>query len=283
MGVTVVGVRFKRGSKIYDFSPNGLNNLQPGDEVIVQTSRGREMGRVVIGPHEVPDDKIVGELKPVERLATSLDRLQAQRFRRREAKALEKCREKVAEHGLPMKVVSAEYNFDGTRLVFAFTAEKRVDFRALVRDLAHTFRARIELRQIGVRDETKLCGGLGSCGRELCCRSWLAEFSPVSIKMAKHQGLPLSPMEISGVCGRLLCCLAFEDPLYVEARARLPKVGAQVTTEQGPGKVVGVNVLAETVNVRLESDEVVEVAAAELGTARAGQAVAQARKADDEE
>lgn len=276
MGVTVVGVRFKRGSKIYDFSPNGLNNLQPGDEVIVQTSRGREMGRVVIGPHEVPDDEIVGELKPVERLATSLDRLQAQRFRRREAKALEKCREKVAEHGLPMKVVSAEYNFDGTRLVFAFTAEKRVDFRALVRDLAHTFRARIELRQIGVRDETKLCGGLGSCGRELCCRSWLAEFSPVSIKMAKHQGLPLSPMEISGVCGRLLCCLGYEDDYYVETRARLPKVGELLQTPDGIGKVLSVNCLQESVCVQLESEAIVHVSIEDV------QRVDQARAARSE-
>ncbi len=279
MGATVVGVRFKRASKVYDFSLNGLSDLKPGDEVIVETSRGREMGRVIIGPHQVDDDKIVGELKPVERRATPLDRLQAQRFRRREAKALAKCREKVAEHGLPMKVVDAEYSYDGTRLVFAFTAEKRVDFRALVRDLARTFHARIELRQIGVRDETKLCGGIGACGRELCCRAWLTEFSPVSIKMAKHQGLPLSPMEISGVCGRLLCCLSFEDQYYVEARSRLPKVGAQVLTAEGPGRVIGVNVLKETVSVRLESEAVIEVEAAGLQNG----AAAQARHDEDDE
>ncbi len=279
MGVMVVGVRFKRASKVYDFGLNGLSDLRPGDEVIVETSRGREMGRVIIGPHQVDEDEIVGELKPVERRATSLDRLQAQRFHRREARALAKCREKVAEHGLHMKVVSAEYSYDGTRLVFAFTAEKRVDFRALVRDLARTFHARIELRQIGVRDETKLCGGIGTCGRELCCKAWLTEFSPVSIKMAKHQGLPLSPLEISGVCGRLLCCLGFEDQYYVEARARLPKVGTQVHTGEGPGKVIGVNALKETVSVRLESEVILEVAAAEL---RDG-AMAGARPGEDED
>ncbi len=276
MGIMVIGVRFKRASKVYDFGLNGLTDLQPGDEVIVETSRGRELGRVIIGPHEVDEDEIVGELKPVERRATPQDRLEAQRYRRREAKALAKCREKVAEHGLPMKVVDAEYSFDGSRLVFSFTAEKRVDFRALVRDLARTFHARIELRQIGVRDETKLCGGVGSCGRELCCRSWLTEFSPVSIKMAKHQGLPLSPMEISGVCGRLLCCLSFEDPYYIEARGRLPKVGAQVITPEGPGRVVGINALKETLNVRLESDAVVEFEAAEV--TRAGEAAVPVRK-----
>lgn len=264
MGAMVVGVRFKRASKMYDFSTNGLDDLQAGDEVIVETSRGREMGRVIIGPHQVDDEQIVGELKPVERRATPLDRLQARRFRRREAKALEECRQKVAEHGLPMKLVDAEYNYDGTRLVFSFTAEKRVDFRELVRDLAKAFHARIELRQIGVRDEAKLCGGVGCCGRELCCGAWMTDFNPVSIKMAKHQGLPLSPMEISGVCGRLLCCLGFEEQYYVDARKALPKVGSEVTIAEGRGRVVGVNVLKESVSVLLESETVVEVEASVL-------------------
>ncbi len=279
MGTIVVGVRFKHTSKVYDFRPNGLTDLQPGDEVIVETSRGREMGLVIIGPHEVDDAQIVGELKPVERRATPADRLQASRFQRRELKALDKCREKVAEHGLPMKVVGAEYNYDGTRLVFSFTAEKRVDFRELVRDLAKTFHARIELRQIGVRDETKLFGGVGPCGRELCCRAWMTEFSPVSIKMAKHQGLPLSPTEISGVCGRLLCCLGFEDEHYVEVRGRLPKPGHQVMTADGPGKVIGINALKETITVRLESEAVVEIAVADLE----GAAAAQGRPAEGDE
>jgi len=280
MGTMVVGVRFRRVSKLYDFSTNGLNDLKAGDEVIVETSRGRELGRVIIGPHEVDEAQIVGELKPVERRATPLDRLQARRFQRREARALEKCRRKVAEHGLPMKVVGAEYNYDGTRLVFSFTADKRVDFRELVRDLAKAFHARIELRQIGVRDEAKLFGGLGPCGRELCCRAWMTDFSPVSIKMAKHQGLPLSPTEISGVCGRLLCCLAFEEEHYAEARSVLPKVGAEVTTPEGRGKVVAVNALKESVNVLLESEAVIEVEAAAL---RQGAAPAEESEVEGEE
>lgn len=264
MAPMVVGVRFKRASKMYDFGTNGLDDLKAGDEVIVETSRGREMGRVIIGPHEVDAAQIVGELKPVERRATPLDRLQARRFQHRQAKALETCIQKVAEHGLPMKVVDAEYNYDGTRLVFSFTAEKRVDFRELVRDLAKAFHARIELRQIGVRDEAKLCGGAGGCGRELCCRTWMTEFSPVSIRMAKHQGLPLSPMEISGVCGRLLCCLGFEEQYYVDARSRLPKVGSEVITPEGRGKVIGINALKESVSVLVESEAIVEIEAAAL-------------------
>jgi cell fate regulator YaaT (PSP1 superfamily) len=265
MGTTVVGVRFRRASKVYYFDPGEIGDLKPGDEVIVETSRGRELGRVIVGPQEVDEAEIVGELKPVERRAIAADRLDALRYQRREASALERCREMVAAHGLPMKVVSAEYSYDGSRLVFSFAADKRVDFRGLVRDLAKAFRARIELRQIGVRDEAKLMGGLGTCGRELCCRAWLAEFTPVSIKMAKHQGLPLSPAEISGQCGRLLCCLGFEDDCYVEATAGLPKVGQSVTTSDGPGRVVGVNALKQTVNVQLESKAVIEVAAEELG------------------
>jgi len=264
MGTIVVGVRFRRASKLYYFAPGELADLQPGEEVIVETSRGRELGRVIIPPREVDEAEIVGELKPVERRATTEDRLNAVHFQRREAAALRKCREEVARHQLPMKVVSAEYNYDGTRLVFSFTAEKRVDFRELVRDLAKAFQARIELRQIGVRDECKLIGGVGSCGRTLCCQSWLTEFNPVSIKMAKHQGLPLSPMEISGVCGRLLCCLGFEDEYYVETRARLPKVGELLLTPEGVGKVVSVNALKESVNVQLESEAIIEVPADEV-------------------
>lgn len=281
MGATVVGVRFKRASKVYYFGPGNMPDLGPGDEVIVETSRGREMGRIVVGPQEVEDQEIIGQLKPVERRATPLDRLQAVRHQRHEGAALQRCREMVAEHNLPMKVVGAEYNFDGTRLVFAFTAEKRVDFRELVRELAKTFKARIELRQIGVRDEAKLMGGLGCCGRELCCRAWLTEFNPVSIKMAKHQGLPLSPQEISGLCGRLLCCLGFEDEFYVEARGRLPKPGQMVVTQEGPGKVVGVSALKGTANVQLESEAVIEVSAEELERATSPAQAAPARRTDE--
>lgn len=264
MGTTVVGVRFRHASKLYYFSPGELADLAPGDDVIVETSRGRELGRVIIGPREVSEEEIVGELKPVERRATPADRLQALRFQRRERIALQRCRQKVEAHGLPMKVVGAEYNYDGTRLVFSFTADKRVDFRELVRDLAKTFHTRIELRQIGVRDEAKLMGGIGTCGRELCCRGWLPEFNPVSIKMAKQQDLPLSPMEISGLCGRLLCCLGYENSYYTEAKARLPKIGESVPTSSGQGRVVGINALKETVNVQLESEAIIEVSAEEL-------------------
>ncbi len=280
MGATVVGVRFKRASKVYYFGPGNLPDLGPGDEVIVETSRGREMGRIVVGPQEVEDQEIIGQLKPVERRATPLDRLQAVRHQRHEGAALQRCREMVAEHNLPMKVVGAEYNYDGTRLVFAFTAEKRVDFRELVRELAKTFKARIELRQIGVRDEAKLMGGLGCCGRELCCRAWLTEFNPVSIKMAKHQGLPLSPQEISGLCGRLLCCLGFEDEFYVVARSRLPKTGQMVITQEGPGKVLGVNVLKGTANVQLESEAIIEVSAEDLERASSSAQAAPAARGD---
>jgi cell fate regulator YaaT (PSP1 superfamily) len=177
------------------------------------------------------------------------------------SKALEVGREKVAEYGLPMKMIKAEYNFDGSLLVFYFTAEKRVDFRDLVRDLAKTFKTKIELKQVGVRDEAKLIGGLGRCGRPLCCTSFLSEFTPVSIKMAKRQDLPLNPTEISGLCGRLLCCLTYENEYYVEAKEKLPRIGAKVNTDYGPGKVIGVNVLKETVNVKLESEVTVEVPA----------------------
>ncbi|MBC7224854.1 MAG: stage 0 sporulation family protein [Anaerolineae bacterium] len=261
---TVVGVRFKPATKVYYFDPGDLLDLKEGEHVIVETARGREMGQVVLPPTEVPDEEVVGQLKKVLRRATAWDATQADHYRAREAKALERCREKVREHGLPMKVIAAEYSFDGSRLVFYFTAEKRVDFRALVRDLARTFKTRIELRQVGVRDEAKLRGGIGLCGRELCCRTWLSEFSPVSIRMAKQQDMPLNPADISGICGRLLCCLAYENDVYAEIKARLPKVKSIVETPHGPGKVVAVNALKETVSVQLESEAIMEVHASEL-------------------
>jgi cell fate regulator YaaT (PSP1 superfamily) len=187
-------------------------------------------------------------------------------YRRLEPKTLEVCREKVAEYGLPMRVVKAEYNFDGSHLVFYFVAEKRIDFRDLVRDLANTLKTKIELRQIGVRDEVKLMGGLGRCGRPLCCISFLSEFNPVSIKMAKQQDLPLSPMEISGLCGRLLCCLTYENEYYTEVRSNLPQIGEKVTTSYGSGKVTGINILKETVSVELESEVTVEIPAKDIGS-----------------
>lgn len=254
----VVGVRFGPATKIYSFDPGEFDDLQAGDYVIVETVRGRELGRVVQPPHEVPEGEIVGKLKPVVRKAEPWDLLLAESFAAKEKEALEICKAKVAEHQLPMKLVRAEYNFDGSHLTFYFTAEHRVDFRALVRDLAKTFKTRIELRQIGVRDEAKLMGGLGPCGRPLCCSTWLCEFAPTSIKMAKQQDLPLNPSEISGICGRLLCCLSYEHNFYAEVKARLPKVGSTITTPEGPGKVISHNVLAGTVRVQLPSEAIIE-------------------------
>lgn len=261
---TVVGVRFRPATKVYYFDPGDFLDLKAGEYVVVDTARGRELGTVVIPPREVPPEEVVGQLKKVVRRATSWDAAQATYYRAREEEALARCREKVEEHKLPMKLISAEYSYDGSRLVFYFTAEKRVDFRTLVRDLARIFKNRIELRQVGVRDEAKLLGGLGLCGRELCCCTWLAEFNPVSIRMAKQQDMPLNPADISGICGRLLCCLAYENDLYGEVKERLPKLKTIIETPHGPGQVVGINVLKETVSVQLESEAIVEVRPTEL-------------------
>ncbi len=260
----VVGVRFNAASKVYYFDPTGYEDLQVGEYVIVETSRGEEVGKVVIAPRKVCDEEIVGQLKGVQGKASALELTQMTYYRHKEQDALIRCHDKVVEHDLPMKVVRAEYNYDGSRLVFFFTAEQRVDFRKLVQDLARSFKARIELRQIGVRDEAKLLGGIGRCGRTLCCTTWLTEFDPVSIKMAKQQDLPLSPMEISGVCGRLLCCLAYEDEHYVKVKQDMPKRGTVIDTPQGRGKVAQVNVIKETVLVELETEVIVEVSQQEL-------------------
>jgi cell fate regulator YaaT (PSP1 superfamily) len=260
----VIGVRFNPANKVYFFDPAGIEDLTIGEYVIVETSRGEEAGRVVITPHQVRDQDIVGRLKSVNRKASAVDLTQLAYYRFREDDALLRCREKVEQHNLPMKVVRAEYNYDGSRLVFFFTAEKRIDFRKLVQDLARSFKARIELRQIGVRDEAKLMGGFGRCGQMLCCATWLTDFSPVSIKMAKQQDLPLSPMEISGVCGRLLCCLAYENDYYTDIKKRLPKRGETIDTPHGRGRVVQLNVIKETVQVELESQVTVEVSHEEL-------------------
>jgi cell fate regulator YaaT (PSP1 superfamily) len=267
----IVGVRFKPATKVYYFDPTGFEDLKAGEYVIVETARGQEAGKVVIAPSEVADQEIVGHLKGVTRRATAIDLSQMIHYQFREQEAVSRCRAKVVEHGLPMKVVRAEYNYDGSRLLFFFTAEKRIDFRKLVQDLARSFRARIELRQIGVRDEAKLIGGVGKCGRCLCCASWLADFDPVSIKMAKQQDLPLSPMEISGTCGRLLCCLSYENEHYVHVKQKLPRVGSFVETSRGRGKVVEVNVIQESVRVEVEGQVYLEVLGEELEASKAAE------------
>ncbi|MCS6841343.1 MAG: stage 0 sporulation family protein [Roseiflexus sp.] len=249
----VVGIRFKDSGKTYYFDPNGIEALAQGEYVIVETVRGPELAKVAYPPRLVDPEEIVGELKPVLRRAEPLDFERLRQLNSRQDELLARCAEKIQEHGLPMRLVKAEYSFDGSRLTFYFTAEKRVDFRALVRDLARTFRTRIELRQIGPRDEAKLLGGIGPCGRLLCCATFLPDYARVSIKMAKDQDLPLNPAKISGVCGRLLCCLSYEHEHYVSVKSRMPRKGTWVQTPDGPGEVVGVNVLRETVIVALAS------------------------------
>jgi len=260
----VVGVRFRNSTKVYYFSPADVSDLEQGDYVIVETARGQAAGTITFSPREVPAKEIPGQLKGILRRATAVDLTDMERYQQREKQALVRCRDKVAEFGLPMKVIRAEYSFDGAYLTFFFAAEKRVDFRALVKDLARTFKARIELRQVGVRDEVKLLGGYGLCGRPHCCSTWMTEFKPISIRMAKQQDLPLSPMEISGVCGRLLCCLAYENDFYCEVKKRMPRPGSEVQTAQGSGHVVALNVLDESVDVRLADDTVHRFALHEL-------------------
>jgi cell fate regulator YaaT (PSP1 superfamily) len=260
----IVGIRFKPVTKVYYFAPGGFRDLAEDDPVIVETARGEELGWVKYSFRVVPDEEIKGTLKPISRRATPLDLALMEECRAREEQALEKCREKVTELSLPMKVIRAEYSFDGRRLLFAFISEQRVDFRELVRVLARSFRTRIEMKQIGARDEAKLIGGYGRCGRELCCSTWLTEFHPVSIKMAKQQDLPLAPSEISGLCGRLLCCLAYENEQYSEFKKSLPKVGSQVVTAHGKGVIIGLNVLTESALVELPSELTVEVKADEI-------------------
>lgn len=260
----VVGIRFKCVTKMYYFSPGEFTDLAVSDPVIVETALGEELGWVVMPPTVIQDEDIKGRLKPVLRRANPLDLTSMADYQQREAAALDRCREKVAELGLPMKVIKAEYSFDGQRLLFSFLSEDRVDFRELVRVLARSFRARIEMKQIGARDEAKLLGGFGRCGRRLCCSCWLAEFHPVSIKMAKQQDLPLTPAEISGVCGRLLCCLAYENEQYADIKQTMPRVGTQVNTAEGKGVVVGLNVLTESAQVELQSELTIEVKSSEL-------------------
>jgi len=266
----VVGVEFRPVTKIYHFDPAGHNDLQVGEYVVVDTAQGHEVGMVAIPPREVPQQELSGPLKPVLRRANAWDMLQKDQYQHQEAEALNLCRQKVAELGLPMKVVRTEYNFDGGRLMIYYSAEKRVDFRNLVREFAKIFKTRIEMKQIGARDEAKLLDGIGRCGRRLCCSSWLREFYQISIKMAKTQDLPLNPSEISGVCGRLLCCLSYENETYAELKKTLPKVGATVKTPKGTGVVQGVFALKERVEVRLEDDTIAVFDASELETDKKG-------------
>lgn len=255
--VKVVGIRFRNAGKIYYFGPGKLQ-LKAGMHAIVETARGVEMGTVMTDPREVSEESVVQPLKPVIRIATEQDEKQAEKNRQKEKEAFKICLEKIAKHKLDMKLVEAEYTFDNNKLLFYFTADGRIDFRELVKDLAAVFRTRIELRQIGVRDETKIRGGIGICGRELCCHTYLSEFAPVSIKMAKEQNLSLNPTKISGVCGRLMCCLTNEEETYEELNNNLPSAGETVTTPEGlKGEVQSLSVLRQLVRVivTLDNDE----------------------------
>ena len=251
----VIGVRFRTAGKVYFFDPLQLE-IKRGDHVIVETARGIEFGTVVAGVHEVEDDKVIQPLKPVMRIAGERDIEQEAANKEKEKEAFKICKEKILKHGLEMKLIDAEYTFDNNKVLFYFTADGRIDFRELVKDLASVFKTRIELRQIGVRDETKIRGGIGICGRPLCCHSYLSDFVPVSIKMAKEQNLSLNPTKISGVCGRLMCCLKNEEETYEYLNSRLPNVGDYVTTDDGlKGEVSAINVLRQLVKVLVEVND----------------------------
>lgn len=247
----VIGVRFKKVGKIYYFDPNGVQ-LPLGEKVIVETARGIECGEIAIPNRMVNDDTVVKPLKTVIRVATDEDRQRVAENAEKEIKAFKLCSEKIAKHKLDMKLIEVEYTFDNNKILFYFTAEGRVDFRELVKDLASVFKTRIELRQIGVRDEAKMLGGLGICGRPFCCSSFLGEFQPVSIKMAKEQGLSLNPTKISGTCGRLMCCLKYEQNAYEDLLKVTPHVGSYVSTSEGKGTVVEVSILTGLLKVRLD-------------------------------
>ena len=257
--IKVIGVRFRTAGKIYYFDPTRFE-IKKGDHVIVETARGVEYGTVVGGIREVDDSKVVQPLKPVLRIATERDNEQEAANKGKEKEAFRICQEKIRKHGLDMKLIDAEYTFDNNKVLFYFTADGRIDFRELVKDLASVFKTRIELRQIGVRDETKILGGIGICGRRLCCHTHLSEFVPVSIKMAKEQNLSLNPTKISGVCGRLMCCLKHEEETYEDLNRRLPNIGDYVTTDDGlKGEVSSVNVLRQQVKVIVNVDDEKEI------------------------
>ena len=249
---TVIGVRFKKAGKVYYFDPNDIWP-RPGDNVIVETARGVEYGEVVTSARTVSDEQVVTPLKKVVRIATEEDTQRAEFNAKREEEAFRVCQEKVARHKLEMKLVSVEYTFDNSKIIFYFTANGRVDFRELVKDLASVFKMRIELRQIGVRDEAKMLGGLGSCGRPICCGAFLGDFQPVSIKMAKEQNLSLNPTKISGLCGRLMCCLKYEQDTYEQTLKRIPRVGKDIVTPDGVGVIAEINAIKELVKVRIRA------------------------------
>ncbi len=252
--VKVAGVRFKRAGKIYYFDPDNLQ-VEDGTNVIVETARGMEFGTVTLGIKEVPESEIVPPLKKIVRIADDNDVNQHKENVKKKQRALELCQEKVNKHNLQMKLIDVEYTFDNSKIIFYFTADGRVDFRELVKDLAGVFKMRIELRQIGVRDEAKMVGGIGTCGKGLCCHTWLPEFEPVSIKMAKVQNLSLNPTKISGICGRLMCCLKYENDIYYELRKGMPEVGERIKTSDGLGVVIESNILENKIRVRLVLEE----------------------------
>lgn len=252
--VKVAGVRFKKAGKIYYFDPDMLK-VEKGTNVIVETARGMEFGTVTSGIKEVPESEIVPPLKKIVRIADENDAVQHRENVRKKQRAIELCQEKVNKHNLQMKLIDVEYTFDNSKIIFYFTADGRVDFRELVKDLAGVFKMRIELRQIGVRDEAKMVGGIGTCGKGLCCHTWLPEFEPVSIKMAKVQNLSLNPTKISGICGRLMCCLKYENDIYYELRKGMPDAGERIRTPDGIGIVQESNILENKIKVRLVLEE----------------------------
>jgi cell fate regulator YaaT (PSP1 superfamily) len=257
---TVVGIRFKKAGKIYYFDPCQLP-LAAGEHVIVETARGMEFGEVVIAPRQVEEESIVAPLKPVQRKATANDMEKVKENQAKEADAFKICEQKIQAHGLPMNLVDVEYTFDVNKIIFYFTAEGRIDFRELVKDLAAVFRTRIELRQIGVRDEAKMVGGIGCCGRSLCCATFLGDFEPVSIRMAKDQNLSLNPTKISGICGRLMCCLKYESDCYGGCckKVAAPVVGREAVTVEGEGKITSVNQAKKTASVQLTDGRIIEI------------------------
>ena len=263
--IKVAGVRFKNAGKVYYFDPDQLE-VKLHDNVIVETARGLEFGTVTMEVTEVRDEDVVQPLKKIIRIAGAEDIKHHEENEKKKARALKLCQEKINKHGLEMKLIDVEYTFDNNKIIFYFTADGRVDFRELVKDLASVFKMRIELRQIGVRDEAKMMGGIGSCGKSLCCSTWLSDFEPVSIKMATVQNLSLNPNKISGICGRLMCCLKYENEVYMELRKGLPDNGEKVRTKDGMGKVVETNILGSKVKVRLYTGEKDDDGEEKLGT-----------------
>ena len=259
--IKIVGVRFKNAGKIYYFDPVDFE-IEKNIDVVVETARGLEYGKIVVGPKEIEEEKLMSPLKPIIRIATEEDKAIYRENKEKAKETFEICQQKIKEHGLTMFLIDCEYTFDRNKLIFYFTAEGRIDFRELVKDLASIFKTRIELRQIGVRDEAKSIGGLGTCGRKLCCSSWLGDFQPVSIKMAKDQSLSLNPTKISGICGRLFCCLKYEHDVYVEAIEKMPVVGSVVKVENQKGKVIEINPLLEQIKIEF-NDKTIKTCLAE--------------------